>query len=266
MGSTLFEQNIEKSINEFNKKKNTMVTNKEILHTFFEDIIATRQPNFTRITSKKIAIVLLGQSCCGKTTYAKNFVKEHPDFTALSMDECAHRHLRNMSKDQRIVLLLIHSEDITDYFGNTIFGNILTEGKNLIIDGCWLHLNARSALFKTLHELGYYICIFSFLNIDPETYKKRIIGRALQDVARSLLDFDLFECDFDTDFIEFYAKERKLSINDAQIALVNEPIFKEYYQNQLNYLQNELASSIIQEQINCAMIYMGAEEFIDIFA
>lgn len=266
MGLTLFERNIEQSFIDFDKVNNTMVTGKQMLHTFFEDKVSTLYPSFERRTFKKIAVVLFGQSCCGKSTFAKNFVKQNPEFSILSMDECAHKHITTLSPQEKLILSISQDTSVVDSYGNTLFGEALENGDNLVIDGCWLFINARSALFKTLHQLGYHICLVSFLNIDPKEYEARVIGRCLDNVARNMLDMDLFDAPFGTDFVALYASKRNLSIDQAKLDLVHQPIFKEHYSDQLLYLQNEVHSSVLQEQVNMQMIYMGAEEFIDLFS
>ena len=264
MGLTLFEQNIKQSFIDFDKVNNTYVTAQQVLHIFFEDKVAKVYPNFERRSFKKIAVVLFGQSCCGKSTYAKQFVTQNPEFSILSMDECAHKDILALPKEQKFLLSIMVDTGAVDNFGNKLFGEALAAGKDLVIDGCWLHINARSALFKTLHQLGYHICLFSFLDINPKEYESRVIGRCLDNVARNILNMDLFENAYGTDFVALYASKKHLSIDEAKLDLVHSPIFEEHYSDQLIYLRNEVANSLLQEQVDCQMIYMGADEFISI--
>ena len=158
MSKTLFERNFEVATKRQLEIANRPMSALEMAKLFFDDAIflPTRLENYVPAKGQKNAIVLLGQSCVGKSTYAKEFIKTHPEFQFVSMDECADRELR---KTRRI--LCFGMNIMANTLGFKEFGQLLEQGENLIIDGNWLHLNSRGALIKTLRSLGYKICAFS---------------------------------------------------------------------------------------------------------
>ena len=264
MSGTLFEKNVAKSIRDFNTLTGTHVTNQIILNTFFENKMAKMIPSYSGHTLGKQAIVLLGQSCCGKTSFADSFVEEHPEFKVLSMDECAHRHIQTLTIDDLNLLSKIFGETVADHLGNTIFGNEIANGEKLIIDGCWLHVNARSALLKTLHAFGYHICIFSFLTIPKDAFEVRVVHRAFHTLANRILKVDLLSSPWKFDSVAAFAEKENIPLLEAECVLLRHPDFKQIYQDQLKYLQEELQGSLLNEQIECGWIYMGAEEFMNV--
>lgn len=90
------------------------------------------------VFEQKSAVVVIGVSCIGKSTYAKNFIKTCPDFTFISYDECCYQKADELKagtkfSESRIVEIL--EERILGY-----------SDKNLFIDSHCINPASRAAL------------------------------------------------------------------------------------------------------------------------
>lgn len=145
-----------------------------------KDIKTIEDLNLT--TAKRTAIILVGLSGCGKSSYAFDFIKKYPNFNLISVDKTELDIYFNCIK--KIGCLI--STPMADMITTNEIGNQLNKhsklGDNLIIDGQFVYSNARGALIKTLRKLGYKnIIIFSFLNASNDYIKVRLKSRALEE-------------------------------------------------------------------------------------
>ena len=83
--TTIFENYLEESISLFNSYKGKNTSPETVLKTFFPLKFAKKVDLYHPIKNSKNALILVGQSCVGKTTFAQGFLKKHPDFTLVSM-------------------------------------------------------------------------------------------------------------------------------------------------------------------------------------
>ena len=264
MNKSLFERNLDDSALMFNRfKARTDITVQEIATAFFGDKIAKRVRSYSP-SSKKNAVILLGQSCSGKSTYAKTFLKEHPEFTFVSMDECAHTELQKYSTYEIIEMMNQLGNAFADDLGNDLFSNLLETNDNVLIDGGWVYLNARSALIKTLRQLGFHICIVSFLGIDPIEHQNRILQRSLHNYAANILGIDLLRSTFEFDAVQLYADRLGISKTDAINSLKSLPDFIQAYQTDVSDINSESITSLLALQLDSNLFYCGADEYLNI--
>ncbi len=128
------------------------------------------------------AIVLLGPSVYGKSTFAKQIMEQDLGLAYCSVDDCSreltHWGIMNMSNDEYSVRM---------------FGNLLKAAREkrqpVLVDGLWLNIYTRAALFKTLRILGYTkICVIDFIsNYDGEMHQQYMMWRALDLYAWQIL-------------------------------------------------------------------------------
>ena len=145
-----------------------------------KDIKTIEELNLT--TAKRTAIILVGLSGCGKSSYAYDFIKKYPNFKLISVDKTELDIYFNYIKEKGYLI----PTQIADMITTNEIGNQLNKhskaGENLIIDGQFVYSNARGALIKTLRKLGYKnIIIFSFLNASNDYIKARLKSRALEE-------------------------------------------------------------------------------------
>ena len=247
-----FELNFDTATAQFMKLGNRPLNGLEAANIFFDGIL--KQPiilkEYTHNASLKNAIILLGQSCTGKSSFAKEFIKSHPEYEYLSLDDCALKELLSTN--------VIHCYDfniLNNSLGFKEFGSRLESGKNLIIDGCWLHINVRSALLKTLRELGYVTCAFSFFNIPPHIHEERVVSRVISNVARDAL-FEEFTLE-EVDYVSKYASKHKISYEEAISKIHNSNSFSKEFNKEIARLIEEAESSVLNFQIKTGFIYIS---------
>ena len=247
-----FERNFEIAMVNHNKAASKPLTILEAINLFFDGI--TKEPKllqeYVPVEGQKNAGVLLGPSCTGKTTYAREFLKEHSEFEFLSLDECAAKELLETN-----IIQCFDGNILNNSLGFREFGTRLEKGENLLIDGGWLHINSRSALLKTLRELGYTTCAFSFLNITQEAYNQRVISRATQYVAQDLLGGAITMDPID--WIGKYADAHKISREEAVNRLQATTLFNIKFRDEVMGIRDEFASSALQFQLETGFAYVA---------
>ena len=256
---TLFERYLADSVKKFEEVQGKPLTINEMLNIFFPQKFARVESELHLDSNAKTAFVLVGRSCSGKSSYAINFQKAHPEFSVVSMDECAIEDLRTMSADELLQYSLSHSLHEIDA-GNHRFGIKLEKGnQHIIVDGGWLHINARGALLKTLSELGYETTIISFLEIPEETLIERIEERELSMMAMSFLgEHDILNT-LHQDYIAKYAYNLGISRHQAVLMLKGNRKYPEnIFMAKLSHFYDE-KDCMYQMQYKCKMFMFGAD-------
>ena len=124
--------------------------------------ITIKDPDFKNMS----AVIVIGYSGSGKTTFINEFCKKNRFFESISMDDTYKEVLKSKSRTSDMEVI-------------TVFGKKLecsaNSRSNIIIDGLWLNVFTRMALLKTLKELGYttYIVDIADDNIMYERLKLR---------------------------------------------------------------------------------------------
>lgn len=151
-----------------------------------------KRDEFDFSNARSTAVILLGFSSCGKTTYAHEFASKY-GYEIVSYD-IAIANVMKSYIDNRTPT----TYEMMDHLGSYEFGNILEKAKrakkNVVIDGLYVTPNARGALLKTLRQIGYknIVCI-SFINIPDDIVEQRIKSRsialAMQEEADEINEF-----------------------------------------------------------------------------
>lgn len=257
----IFARYLEESTKVVRKLLGTYVTSMDIFHLFGDKMAVAPTTHFEPDLSQKNAIVMVGKSCCGKTTFAKNFVKKHKEFEIVSMDQCAYNEMASLKQDELLLTLLLKG---ADGFGVQSFSRKLETGKQIIIDGGWLHLNSRIALIRTLQELGYFITIFSFLEIPEAEYTKRVEGRTLQNLAMKILNVDPMQVPYGTDMVKKYANLEHITLDEAVKKLRSDYMYAIEMKRTRSDLEKEEQEVMLDVQKGNGWITYGADEIFSV--
>lgn len=260
MQKTCFEKNLAESFANIDKFMGKVMMPLEVMDAFFPKKVAkpVEEPTFDE--KRKNAIILVGPSCCGKTTYALKFVKEHPNFTLVSMDKCAAEEMKDFDEFEMFTMALGVGDRTTDDLGNRAFGEMLAAGhKNIIIDGNWMHVNSRGALLKTLDYYNYHTVIYLILP-EGNDYTDRIESRVFEIIAAKELEVDL-ACILDgVDVVKKYADSIGLSVEKAKEKIRNSIDFPVSFAKECMMLNDEIAESNFASQMPTRIIFLGADE------
>ena len=257
MTTTLFERNFKEATARLLAFDGRPMDVGEVSKIFFNG--ATKIPNrlmtYAPKKGKKNAIVLIGLSCTGKSTFAKEFIKTHTDFEYLSLDDCA---LREMEKTNMIVCF---GDDITkNTLGFREFGEKIATGKNLIIDGGWVHINSRAALLKTLKQFGYNTCACVFCQYSQEEYMRNIEARVTAQIAFELLEKD--EIYSDKDWLTIYQEEKKVTREKAVAVIRTNEKYNARLYEEFNVLLNEKQDSAYMVQLESGLMVVGFDSML----
>ena len=175
------------------------------------------------------AIIVMGFSGNGKSTWIRNFLKENPDYVVISMDTIQKRLLEQNIKD---------SSAVVRDFGKAI-EEATSYSKNIIFDGNFLNLLTRMSLADTLKLFNYNINIVNItdniLNILPI--------RIMDEVSRVLNE----------------------KVDQSNISkYINDPRFIQIYNKVCNYYFSERKRSAFDEQIKYDVLNLGIDKLFDI--
>ena len=256
MEQNLFERNLYEETVKLQAYGGGPISASELNERFFDgkEEFPSHIQSYVPEKDKKNAVVLIGPSCVGKSTYARNFIKMYPEFEYLSMDDCALKELK------RTNIIFCFGNDLwSNTLGNKEFGERIERGRNLIIDGGWLHINSRSALLKTLKHYGYNVCACIFDNITIEEHARNVEARVLGHLAFEMLKSQQEFCD--KDWIVVYQEENKLSREKAIEILRSSPDYQNKMIQEINILLEEKNDSGYLMQIESGLILAGFDSF-----
>ena len=113
---TRFERYLEDSIIQYKSLMGKVVTGEVVMEAFFPKKTAKKVKTFVPKEKGMNAIIVVGPPCSGKTTFARKYAEEHPEFKLISLDTCA---LEEMKKEDDFSLFLagmgIIEKDADDY-------------------------------------------------------------------------------------------------------------------------------------------------------
>ena len=256
MKQSLFERNLYEDTVKLQAYGGGPISVMELNERFFggKEQMPPHIQSYAPVKGKKNAIIMVGPSCTGKSTYARNFIKKHPDFEYLSMDDCALEELK------RTNIIFCFGNDIrANTLGNKEFGERIEKGRNLIIDGGWLHINSRSALLKTLKHYGYNVCACVFNKITYEEHVRNIEARVMGHLAYEMLKNKQEFCD--KDWVAVYQEENKISREKAIEIIRRSPDYQKKIVQEINILVDEKNESGYLMQVESGLIVAGFDSF-----
>ena len=160
------------------------------------------------------AIIVMGFSGNGKSTWISKFLKENPDYVVISMDSIQRKLFEQNITDPRAVVR---------EFGNAI-EDAVSSGKNIIFDGNFLNLLTRMSLVDTLKSFDYNVNVVNITDNIMNVLPIRIMDEASR-IMKVRIDLSNIKKYIDNpQFIQisnmiynFYLRERKSSAFDEQI-------------------------------------------------
>ena len=220
--------------------------------------------------ARSTAIILVGLSTCGKTTFSLNFVKSHPNFTYCSYDSVGVEVMSKFIKKG-----YLPQESILDSYMIYEFGEILKDHKkkknNLIIDGAWVAPNSRGALINTLRLLGFKnLIIFSFLKISEEEINVRLASRAIRNVIQSKEIHDSENPTTLSNTLSWFVTASFEEVIKKSGKTVDElthskKFIKEYNELAQIYFRSEPINTSLHIQMAYNIFNYGVDYFIDLF-
>ena len=264
MQETLFERYLAESERKVAELQGIQTTSLDILEAFFPRKAAKQVDKYHPCKNQKNAVILVGPSCCGKSTYAREFIKRRPFFKLVSMDECAIDDLENMNVIDLFLMMNGRDTASPDDLGNRRFGRMLEKGyRNIIIDGCWLHVNSRGALLRTLEDLGYHTCLF-ICEIDEEVHSDRIRRRSCEIVAsRRLLEAPT-QTLRKAESLKMYAKKMRMSETRVIKKIEGTREFHNCFMQEREKILAEMINANYSEQFPSYAIFFGADELYEL--
>ena len=225
--------------------KQNKLSEKDILRLF--DSPKTKEMTFDNFEVRgKIAIVLIGLSGCGKTGFAQNLMERFETLKLCSMDECG---IEAIKKSGQII-----REDDTiecDLFGQKI-REFSQSNTPIVVDGLWLNLYTRSALYQTLKSYGYKICVADFItNYDYESHYSKLVSRAAETVAVRTIFHDKEDISLEEFYvwsknaIKILSEERGCSEEEVFESMKKNPMFEV----ELNQMKQCATSEIIMQNV-----------------
>ncbi len=210
--------------------------------------------------SNKTAIVLLGLSVTGKTTFANMLKKQNDFLTIVSMDDCA----------RRLYQFGIMDEELNNTASVQVFGEQLEHyskiNQPIIVDGLWVNIYPRIALFKTLRKIGYEICVIDFItNYDSEAHKDKMMKRALDLLAwKRLIEIDNIKFVNQADSVYDNATmilATRLGITEYKLIerLMQEDEYVDILSNVYNDSVNEVNDNLVSMQKSYDLFKIGAD-------
>lgn len=164
------------------------------------------------------AVVVVGFSGNGKSTWVDRFVESNPDYTIISMDEVIFDLFNKLKRNPT-------PAEIMKEFGDKIDKNCSLQ-KNVVIDGNFLNLLTRAALIDTVKTYGYQISVVNITNKIMEVLPTRIMDVAseklnvrLNDQNNANYQNNPIYIDTKKEVIESYLKEREESNIKEQLLL-----------------------------------------------
>lgn len=194
IGSNSYLRNIRQSLLWLEELRNESVqlNGRVFPKNAWEKMFGTKKGNIVsekelNLYNGKTAIILMGLSGCGKSTFARAFKRNNPSFELCIFDEVELGIMVRYAKERMFL-----SEEVEDEMAIYEFGQLLEkcgrENKNIIVDGQFVYCNARGALLKTLRHYGYdNIVIFNFLTRSKEFIKACLSNRAIEQAYMSLV-------------------------------------------------------------------------------
>lgn len=181
--------------------------------------------------SRPKAIIMLGYSGNGKSTWLRNWIRNHPEYGIISMDQIETGLYYSKKRKPT-------DEEILQEVGEQIHEYGLEE-KPMIFDGLFLNLLTRYIIIDTLRVYGYEISIVDLTPIIERTLPNRIL-----DVAEKKLRI----------------KITKENIDEVQ----RNPYFQRIAKTIMDYYKQEQVSTCFKDQVTRNLVQSGIDNIIPI--
>ena len=251
-----------KFVTDYNQSNGTMSRKK--ISEWFKNKKAVERNDFSSeyIWGQKAAVVVVGVSGIGKSTYIEKFVKNYSGFEAISYDEACYQkedEIKNGIQNTESRLVEIIEEQI-----------LSARDRNIIVDAMCINPASRAALLRFLADLGYEIHLIYFSQAYTEAnIKKCIVNRAIelalyQDylVTHNVSKMSIREImAIRKNILEICASERGVSVEELKIQTANLNVTKSNIAFLTKMYNEELEENKISWQEKRELFMLGADYY-----
>ena len=211
---------------------------------------------------RKTAVVLVGVSACGKSSFAKKFMKDHKSFKYISLDDCtfeAEAEVNYSGEDVTARALELVDEKFEQY-----------KKSNILVDGLVVSIEKRATIMKTLQEMGYKIYVIYFTDEYNESHiKYNIVTRSVDHVLFAKMvasdpdHFALF-MSMNLNMIEVHANKEGITEAEVILKYCSDPMVKnEIKLNFINYETERMSFSVEAQEAAKAFMW-GADYYYEV--
>lgn len=246
---------------------NGIMTRRKILDWFQNKKAIKRDGNIEELTfDKKTAIVVIGVSCIGKTTYVHQFLARHPDFVYISSDDA------NYQKEDEIKSGAKPTETrVTEILENQM---LESQDKNLIVDIMCIHPASRASLMRFLTSLKYEIHAIYFSKSYTEAHIKQcIVSRAIEltlyqdylvkhQTNKTVYMRDLMKVR--DDILGIYARDRGVTVEELKAQTADLPMTTSNIMGLTRFYNNEVEKNRVWWQELRGLFMLGADYYYEL--
>lgn len=117
-------------------------------------------------------IIMIGVPGCGKTTYSKRLLEDHPDWEYVSRDEVRYQYVEDKAH------YFDHEHEVYKEFCNRIDMHLINE-KTVIADATHLSQKSRNALLNTLTVIPDKIIGVVFITPFEECFRRNAMREGI---------------------------------------------------------------------------------------
>ena len=177
------------------------------------------------------AIVVLGYSGNGKTSWIRQFRRDNPGYEVISFDEIVGRLTAEygVNFDSGLLIRKIGEE----------IDRLSEDNCNIIFDGRFLNIFTRAALTQTLHSYDYFVSM-----VDLTDYVDQILPKRISDC---------------------WEKDLGYKVTSRNLAdVIKDPRAKKRYEEIMNYYKFEKESSLFPLQKKMGVAFLGSDFVMDV--
>ena len=208
----------------------------------------------------KAAVVVVGVSGVGKSSYVKNFLKMFPDVKLISYDDANYQKEEEKEKGKKVSdgrMMEIVEERI-----------LACKDESIIVDSNCILPYARAALIRFLSDLGYEIHMVYF----SQKYTEAHISSCCMQRAIELTLFKDYlvrhkmtrkpfrdRMNVRDDIVKTVAKERGITEDDLRASLAKDPTKLATFCHLVNEYKREVEESRMWWQEKRGLFFLGAD-------
>lgn len=211
---------------------------------------------------KKVAVVLVGVSACGKSTFAKKFLEQNKGFKYISFDDCTFEASKEVGycdvdvTDRTLELLDAKFEEYKRH--------------NIVVDGLVTSVEKRAALMKTLQEMRYKTYVIYFTDeYNKKHIKHNIIRRSVDHVLHAKMvasdpQHFVFLMGLRIDMIKAFANSKGLPEDVVIINHLEDPLVQQEIENNFRNYDAERKYMFIEAQEAANAFMWGADYYYEV--
>lgn len=243
------------------RRANGMVSRKTI-SDWFGNKQAEQRNGYEDVLSfdSKSAVVVVGVSGIGKSSYVRNFLKMFPDIKLISYDDANYQKEEEREKGKKVSdgrMMEIVEERI-----------MACKDESIIVDSNCIHPYARAALIRFLSELGYEIHMVYF----SQKYTEVNITSCLMSRAVEVTLFTEYiiqhklsrkplreRMKVRDDIVKIVADEKKVSEKDLRASMATNPTTLATFYRLVSAYKQEVDGCRMWWQEKRGLFFLGAD-------